>query len=139
MCGLLGSINKDISDDILSLIKHRGPDDTGVVKLSIDSDELFFGHVRLAIQDLSEAGHQPMYSQCGDYIMIFNGEIYNHSNLRETLDKLRFKGSSDTETIVNYLAKFGVDSVTRFNGIFSFCFMDIKQKKTLLSERPVWC
>ena len=132
MCGLLGSINKDISDDILSLIKHRGPDDTGVVKLSIDSDELFFGHVRLAIQDLSEAGHQPMYSQCGDYIMIFNGEIYNHSNLRETLDKLRFKGSSDTETIVNYLAKFGVDSVTRFNGIFSFCFMDIKQKKLYL-------
>lgn len=132
MCGLLGTVNKPFDEELLALIKHRGPDDSGIIKLSVEGNELYFGHVRLAIQDLSAAGHQPMYSDCGKYLIIFNGEIYNHANLREQLSEVSFKGHSDTETIVNYLAKFGIESVNKLNGIFAFSFMDIKEKKLYL-------
>lgn len=132
MCGLLGTINQAFDFNTLNLIKHRGPDDSGIVKLSIEKSELYFGHVRLAIQDLSEAGHQPMYSDCGEYLIIFNGEIYNHSALRGRLHDMEFKGHSDTETIVNYLAKFGIDSVRDLNGIFSFSLMSLKENKLYL-------
>jgi asparagine synthase (glutamine-hydrolysing) len=132
MCGILGTINKLFDEKTLSLIKHRGPDDNDIIKLLISNNELLFGHVRLSIQDLSQAGHQPMYSHCGNYLIIFNGEIYNHLDLRKKLNNIDFKGHSDTETIVNYIAKYGIESVNELNGIFGFCLLDIKLKKLYL-------
>ena len=83
MCGILGAFNKyqKISDqtfiDSLKLIQHRGPDGTGLEKFSLQSGDLIFGHNRLSIIELSSLGHQPMYSDCKNYCLTFNGEIYN--------------------------------------------------------------
>lgn len=144
MCGIVGTVNQAFDENVLDLIAHRGPDDRGVETVSIDEDEITFGHVRLSIQDLSDAGHQPMYSHDKNYLLIFNGEVYNHLELRQKLPKIVFQGHSDTETILHYLAKFGVESVKDFNGIFAFAFFDIKQKKLYLARdrfgvKPLYC
>jgi len=132
MCGIVGTINKSFNNTILDLINHRGPDDSEILDLGIGKNKITLGHRRLAIQDLSSAGHQPMYSVCEKFIIIFNGEIYNHLDLRKKLDSIEFNGHSDTETIVNYIAKFGIGSVKDFNGIFGFSFLDIENEKLYL-------
>ncbi len=132
MCGILGSINQKIDDNTLDLIRHRGPDDGGIEEFNIGKENIAFGHRRLSIQDLSSAGHQPMASTFGKYIIIFNGEIYNHYDLREKLQDIVFKGHSDTETIVNYIARFGIEAVKDFNGIFAFALLDVEKEKIYL-------
>ena len=134
MCGILGSVNKTFENDTLELISHRGPDDSDIVKLVYQNNNICLGHVRLAIQDLSEAGHQPMYSASKKHIIIFNGEIYNHLELREELKEIEFRGHSDTETIVNYIEKFGIDSIRKFNGIFGLAIFDIEHQKLYLAR-----
>ena len=134
MCGILGSVNKTFENDTLELISHRGPDDSDIVKLVYQNNNICLGHVRLAIQDLSEAGHQPMYSASKKHIIIFNGEIYNHFELREELKEIEFRGHSDTETIVNYIEKFGIDSIRKFNGIFGLAIFDIEHQKLYLAR-----
>ena len=129
MCGILGAVNKSFEKDTLELISHRGPDDSDIIHLDIEKDSIYLGHVRLSIQDLSSAGHQPMYSANKKFIIIFNGEIYNHLELRERLDDIDFNGHSDTETIVNYIAKYGIESAKEFNGIFAFSLLDIERRK----------
>jgi len=136
MCGILGSINQSFEKDTLELISHRGPDDSDIINLNIEKNSVHLGHVRLSIQDLSLAGHQPMYSADRKFIIIFNGEIYNHLDLRKELKEIEFKGYSDTETIVNYMAKYGIDSAKKFNGIFAFSLLDIeKQKLYIVRDR----
>ncbi len=141
MCGIFGSVNIDFNKEILDLLKHRGPDDWGIEKLTVEKNLVCFGHRRLSILDLSPAGHQPMYSHCGNYLIVYNGEIYNHLELRKKLTNHyspftihQFKGHSDTETIVNYMTKFGVEGVRDFNGIFAFGLLDIKNKKIYLAR-----
>ncbi len=132
MCGILGTVNKAFDNEILDLIKHRGPDDGDIKQLTMDDNTVYLGHRRLSIQDLSLAGHQPMLSACGNFVIVFNGEVYNHLVLREKLTHINFNGHSDTETIVNYIANFGIQSVNEFNGIFAFCVVDIQNKKLYL-------
>jgi asparagine synthase (glutamine-hydrolysing) len=134
MCGILGSINLPFGDKILDLIKHRGPDDSGIEQFSVAGQTVHLGHRRLSIVDLSPAGHQPMHSACGNYIIIFNGEIYNHKDLRKKLPDIKFKGHSDTETIVNYIAEYGIDSIKDFNGIFAFAILNIRNHKIYLAR-----
>jgi asparagine synthase (glutamine-hydrolysing) len=86
--------------------------------------------------DLSEAGNQPMHTDCGNYSIIFNGEIYNHEELRSELSNIRFKGHSDTETILYYLREKGINSVKMFNGIFSLAFLDKKNNQVYLVRDP---
>ena len=129
MCGILGSVNKRFEKDTLDLIAHRGPDDSDIVHLDIGENAIHLGHVRLSIQDLSTAGHQPMYSANKRFIIIFNGEVYNHLELRKALKDIDFQGHSDTETIINYIAKYGIESVKEFNGIFGFSILDIEREK----------
>lgn len=137
MCGILGSVNLQFQDQHLDLIKHRGPNDSGIKSLFIEKNQITLGHRRLSIVDLSEAGHQPMISDCNDYILIFNGEIYNHNELRNKLSNtIKFKGHSDTETILNYFIEFGIDSITELNGIFSLSFLDKKKRKLYLARDP---
>ena len=136
MCGILGSVNVEIEDSLLDLISKRGPDDSGVERFSLNGNSVVFGHRRLSILDLSPAGHQPMVSDCGRYVIVFNGEIYNHLELRRKLSGVHFRGHSDTETILYYLAQNGLEAVENFNGIFSFAFFDREKSKLFLCRDP---
>ena len=134
MCGIVGSVNSEIDEQTVALLKHRGPDSQGLVVENINENRIYLGHTRLSILDLSEAGNQPMYSDCRNYCIIFNGEIYNHLELRKSLPEVNFKGHSDTETILYYIRKFGIESVNDFNGIFAFAFLDKIQNKIYLAR-----
>ena len=137
MCGILGSINFEFDSDVLDLIKHRGPDDYGIDKFSIGQNKIIFSQRRLSIIDLSSAGHQPMLSNCSNYSIIFNGEIYNHIDLRNRLPKeIKFNGHSDTETLLYYLIYKGIDGLKDLNGIFSLAFLDIKKQNLFLARDP---
>jgi asparagine synthase (glutamine-hydrolysing) len=125
MCGILGTVNLPFGNAALNTMSHRGPDDSGIESIQTEHGDVWLGHVRLAIQDLTSAGHQPMPSACGQFIIVFNGEIYNHLALRNDLVDLAWLGHSDTETLVNYISRFGIKSVEAFNGIFGFALVDI--------------
>ncbi len=135
MCGILGSINVEKTIDVLSLIAHRGPDACGHWFVEHDNARVSLFHARLSILDLSSAGHQPMESQNNEHCIVFNGEIYNHLELRNDLDYVEFAGHSDTETLLEYISRFGVNqTLPRLNGIFAFAFLDL-QNETLTLAR----
>ena len=136
MCGILGSVNLPISNDVLNMISHRGPDGTGLEQYESGYHSVHFGHKRLSIIDLSENGKQPMPSANNNASIIFNGEIYNHSKLREDLKGVPFKGTSDTETIVNYIAQKGIKAISDFNGIFSLAYLDHKTHQLYIARDP---
>ena len=122
MCGIIGGITDKHLDNerILSALRHRGPDSEGVVYF----DNLFLGHTRLSIIDLSHHGAQPMVSEDNKYTIVFNGEIYNHVELRSQLSEFNFKSSSDTETVLYSFIKYGKECLNKFNGIFAFAIYD---------------
>src|SRR4051812_12305010 len=105
MCGIAGSVNCISDAHTVSLIAHRGPDHQALIKLEVADHSIFLAHTRLSIQDLSEAGNQPMFTKCRNYCIVFNGEIYNHRELRKKLSGIEFSGHSDTETILYYLQR----------------------------------
>ena len=107
-------------------IAHRGPDDT-VAFGSIPQRAVALGFRRLAIVDLSAHGHQPMKSVSGRYMIIFNGEVYNHQILRRELETAgcRFRGHSDTEVILAAFEEWGIErAVRRFIGMFAIAVWD---------------
>ncbi len=153
MCGLVGywsdnsgSIEQVIIEKMASRIKHRGPDDMGTWLSK--NDKLALAHRRLSILDLSPAGHQPMHSPCGRYILIYNGEIYNHLNLRADLEKegghFKWQGHSDTETLLAALRHWGVEkTLQRLNGMFAFVLWDASDRTLVLArdrmgEKPLY-
>jgi len=120
-------------------ILHRGPDDSGVWH---DADIcIALAHRRLSILDLSPAGHQPMHSACERYVLVFNGEIYNHLSLRDQLELAGYsygwRGHSDTETLLAGFAFWGVsDTLRQAVGMFAFCLWDkIEHTLTLARDR----
>ena len=135
MCGIAGSINCILTEADVELLKHRGPDSHGIIQLQLAQNKVYLGHTRLSILDVSEAGNQPMFTDCGNYAIVFNGEIYNHTSLRNKLPNIKFNGHSDTETILYYIREFGIESVKDFNGIFAFAFVDkVKEKLFLVRD-----
>jgi asparagine synthase (glutamine-hydrolysing) len=135
MCGIVGSINHNLSNKVVQLIRHRGPDEFGLKRFLIDSCSVQLFHHRLSILDLSSNGSQPMMSSDEQGVIIFNGEIYNHVQLRSTLSNVHFKGHSDTETLVNFCRnECTPNSLARLNGIFSFAYVDIIDKKIYLAR-----
>jgi asparagine synthase (glutamine-hydrolysing) len=132
MCGIVGSINCTITEDTLNLIKHRGPDYQELVEFDLGSNKVMFGHTRLSILDVSSNGNQPMFTSSGTHGIIFNGEVYNHLELRKKLPEISFKGSSDTETILYYLKKYGIGAIDDFNGIFAFAYVDKEAQSVYL-------
>jgi asparagine synthase (glutamine-hydrolysing) len=137
MCGILGTVNKLFDNSTLDLIKHRGPNDCGIEKFSANDHTVQFGHRRLSIIDLSSAGHQPMNSACNRFSIVFNGEIYNHLELRKKLPShIIFNGHSDTETILHYLKEFGITGIKDFNGIFAIAYLDQFNKMLYLARDP---
>ena len=141
MCGIFGT-NRPICEAqvsrVMALLKHRGPDSNGVEVISTGQlpGSLTFLHTRLAIQDLSSSGHQPMVSSDRRWWITFNGEIYNHNELRRRLN-VSFAGSSDTETLVEYIAAFGVDqAIQDINGIYAFGVFDVETSRLYLVRDP---
>jgi asparagine synthase (glutamine-hydrolysing) len=142
MCGLLGGYFPErkqgrIINQALAMIKHRGPDSFGYKEFTVSKKFLYLGHTRLSIIDLTEAASQPLVSSCGDYSLIFNGEIYNYLELKSELEMLGydFKTQSDTEVLLNALIEWGVDCLVRTIGMFSFVFHDHRaQKLTLVRD-----
>ena len=133
MCGIIGyfgSKSEVFSEKIsLDIISHRGPDSSG----SYLDKNLYLGHTRLSIQDLSDRASQPMFSKDKKYVIVFNGEIYNHNELRKScLSDVEFQSTSDTETLLYGLIKFGKEFLNKLNGIFAFSFVDIETGDFLL-------
>ncbi len=112
-------------------LQRRGPDDSGVW-----SDRLLrLGHRRLSIVDLSPAGHQPMCSADGRHVIVFNGEIYNHAQLRGQLDPPGgWRGTSDTETLLEAYRAWGTACLNRLNGMFAFAIWDTVEQRIFLAR-----
>lgn len=126
-------------------LSHRGPDDAGI--WIDESRGLALGHRRLSIMDLSQAGHQPMASHCGRYIIIFNGEMYNYQTIRNRIDesgKIAWRGNSDTEVILAAISRWGiVDALKEFVGMFAFAIWDREDEALYLirdrmGEKPLY-
>lgn len=133
MCGIVGSIHQQpkLPEDVLNTIRHRGPDSEGYFQ----KDEIFLGHTRLSIQDLSSNGNQPMFSQDGNYVIIFNGEIYNHQEIREQyFSDFKFISSGDTETVLQAYIHYGADCLSMFNGIFALAIYNIKDSHIFIAR-----
>jgi asparagine synthase (glutamine-hydrolysing) len=113
-------------------LAHRGPDGEG----HWIRENVGIGHRRLAIIDLSPLGHQPMVSNDSRYVLTFNGMIYNHREIRADLEARghHFRGSSDTEVVLNALIEWGPEAFIRFNGMFALGFYDSTERKMLLAR-----
>jgi len=122
MCGIVGSINLELDPGALRYIAHRGPDDQGWEQFTVGHHRVCLGHTRLAIQDISSSGHQPMLGLRG--AISYNGEIYNHLDLRPSVAVEGFHGHSDTETLLRLLENLGPDCLASLNGIFAFAYLD---------------
>lgn len=137
MCGITGIFNlngEPVSPVILrkmtDTIAHRGPDGEGFY----NDGFVGLGHRRLAIIDLSPAGHQPMVSHDQQVVLSYNGEIYNFQELRAELEALghHFHSRSDSEVILNAWVEWGANCVTRFNGMFAFAVWDKREQSLFL-------
>jgi len=137
MCGIAGIFNlngEPVSPVLLrkmtDAIAHRGPDGEGFYTDGF----VGLGHRRLAIIDLSPAGHQPMLSQDGQVVLSFNGEVYNFQELRIELETLgyTFRSRTDSEVVLNAWVEWGPDCVTRFNGMFAFAIWDKREQSLFL-------
>ncbi len=131
MCGICGFYSKN-NDSLEILVKmnntmiHRGPDDHGEVIFSCMKGTYNVGMAqrRLSIQDLSSLGHQPMYSDNGRVIIVFNGEIYNYQELKTEISEYTFKSNCDTEVILAAYLKWGIKFVKHLNGMFAIALFD---------------
>ena len=154
MCGMTGFFQdaqlhadaSSIAASMASRIFHRGPDDSGVWA---DSESgIALAHRRLSIVDLSAAGHQPMLSASGRYVLAYNGEIYNHLDLRRELEAagavLGWRGHSDTETLLACVEAWGVEAtLKRCVGMFAFALWDRESRSLVLArdragEKPLY-
>ena len=155
MCGIAGFIDPRgfnaehagrVGTAMGGAIAHRGPDDAGIW---MDPQRpVLFAHQRLAIIDLSKSGQQPMQSASGRYVLCFNGEIYNHQELRSELNACgkapRWRGHSDTETILALIDAYGLESaLQKFVGMFALALWDSQIKQVFLArdrigEKPLY-
>lgn len=151
MCGIAGFWSSGRfglahGEAMASRLEHRGPDDAGAWQ---DAEAgLVLAHRRLAIMDLSPAGHQPMHSPCGRYALVYNGEIYNHLELRQELaaqgGAFDWEGHADTETLLAALIRWGVKgALGRLNGMFAFALWDARERvlylaRDRLGEKPLY-
>lgn len=137
MCGIVGYSGFFPSGALavaLEQIAHRGPDDKGI--FTAEGHEIGLGHTRLSIVDLSPLGHQPMMSDDGKVVLVFNGEIYNFRDLREELETAghQFRGHTDTEVLLRLYLVEGESVLSRLNGIFAFALWDSRSQALLVAR-----
>lgn len=139
MCGVAGFINLSgesaspiLLNKMTEAIAHRGPDGEG----HWVEGPVAIGHRRLSIIDLSTAGHQPMSTPDGRYVLSYNGEIYNFKQLRIQLEAegARFRSDTDSEVVLYALAIWGIAALERFNGMFALALWDTREKTLLLAR-----
>ena len=139
MCGIAGLIHLDaaplspvVLQRMTDAIAHRGPDGQG----HWIEGNVGLGHRRLAIIDLSPAGHQPMVNADHRYVLSYNGEVYNFRELRSELEALGywFRSAGDCEVVLNALAAWGTAALQRFNGMFALALWDRRERRLLLAR-----
>lgn len=148
MCGITGIVGYHLNNNptyhsaikkMNDAIAHRGPNSEGLW----NDENCFLGHRRLSIIDLSEAGHQPFFSQDGRYILIYNGELYNYKDIKLELQRAEhgtkhlpyiFKTDTDTEVLLAAYIRWGIDCVNHFNGMFAFAIWDTVEKKIVIAR-----
>ncbi len=151
MCGITGAWCfsnsgsdhiKDIVSKMTDTLKHRGPNDQGIWH----EENIALGHRRLSIVDLSSMGHQPMVSENGRYILVFNGEIYNYKEISQALhhENIICNSKNDTSVLLNACIYWGIEkTLKKINGMFAFGFYDKFEKKLVLArdrfgEKPLY-
>lgn len=150
MCGIAGiysgnGLAHDSMRAMLARLSHRGPDDSGIWD---DAEAgLTLGHARLSVVDLTPAGQQPMLSGDGQHVLVFNGEIYNHRQIRlrlEAQDQHSWRGTSDTEVLLTALQQWGIrEALHQSNGMFAFAWWDRTRRRLTLArdrlgEKPLY-
>jgi asparagine synthase (glutamine-hydrolysing) len=135
MCGICGVYGLEQIDSPEAVIQrmnqkmeHRGPDAGG----SFVSENIALGHRRLSIIDLNSYANQPMHSTDGELTLVFNGEIYNYLELKSQIDNYTFITNSDSEVILAAYAKWGIDAIKLFNGMFAFALWDNRKKQLFI-------
>src|SRR5439155_25804812 len=140
MCGIAGLIHTDPEpriDAMLKAIEHRGRDDEGFwtsATFGNAAERVCLGHRRLSIIDTSRAGHEPMLSPDGRFVITFNGEIYNYRELRHELagKGRQFRTQTDTEVLLAAWAEWGEECLARLNGMFAFAIWDSREQTLFL-------
>ena len=143
MCGIAGIYNYHFSNEpsmeesikgMLSIIRHRGPDESGMYL----DENLAIGSVRLSIIDIA-SGQQPLCDESGNYWIVYNGEIFNHEELRADIEKkgVRLKTRCDTEVVVQMYAIYGAKCLEYFNGQFAFCIWNKKEQELFFARDRV--
>tara|TARA_Y100000748_G_scaffold13216_2_gene10735 strand:- start:6714 stop:8729 length:2016 start_codon:yes stop_codon:yes gene_type:complete len=155
MCGLAGfyinqsyssESSKELIQNMINTLDHRGPDDSGIW---VDPNNVIsLGHKRLSILDISSAGHQPMSLERGKFVLTYNGEIYNHLELRANIEKdcksIQWNGTSDTETLLAAFETWGIKkTLPQLRGMFAIAVYDKSKKKLSLirdrfGEKPLY-
>jgi asparagine synthase (glutamine-hydrolysing) len=153
MCGIAGFVDHAAGYDVEARLRamgeaiaYRGPDDSGTFHDAVTG--VGFVHRRLAIVDLTSAGHQPMRSSSGRFVIVFNGEIYNHAELRRTFEAsghgVEWNGHSDTETLLRGFEVWGIkETLARAVGMFAFALYDQSKRQLFLArdrmgEKPLY-
>lgn len=141
MCGICGYIanaplERELFQKMNDTMKHRGPDDNGIETFQTGWGQYAgFGHRRLAVIDLSYAAHQPMFSNSGKTILVFNGEIYNFMELKRSLSNCyKFKSRSDAEVILAAYEKWGIECLNKIHGMFAIALYDFETDTLYLAR-----
>lgn len=132
ICGTAGFADESVLECMVDLMTHRGPDDHGVY---VAPDRVFgLGNCRLSIIDLSEAGHMPMCNEDGSVWISYNGEVYNFPSLRMELEALGhcFRSHTDSEVLVHGYEQWGLDLLSRLNGMFALALLDMRKRPARL-------
>ncbi|MBI3466419.1 MAG: asparagine synthase (glutamine-hydrolyzing) [Planctomycetes bacterium] len=140
MCGFAGILTLDpglelrpVLSRMQQALQHRGPDDQGLEEVAWpNGGRLGLAHTRLAILDLSPAGHQPMCDPRSGSWIAYNGEVYNHLEMRRSLRDQAFRSTSDTETVLRAWAERGADSLGEIRGMFAFALLDAPRRQLWL-------
>ena len=143
MCGIAGIVSthpeRPLDSALTNMVQvqsHRGPDGQGAWTGRAGRTGIALGSVRLAVQDLTTAAHQPMVSPTGRQVLVYNGEVYNYLELRRELEGrgVQFRSSGDTEVVLYALQVWGVRAFERFNGMWGLAYLDLDEGALLLSR-----
>jgi asparagine synthase (glutamine-hydrolysing) len=138
MCGITGFVskrkekNRESIHVMTACLDHRGPDAEGY--FSNEDTTVYLGHRRLSIIDTSDVANQPMYSNCGRYVLVYNGEVYNFKILATKLENHTWRTHSDTEVVLELFGRFGVECFSWFNGMFVLCIYDRQTQEIIIAR-----